>query len=85
LGGQLTPFSFATFDQLAAIGAIPVTAVMREKDFYRTTPAEEYTAGWPAEVHIMPGEGHFNLDDGHGPFPAALEWVVTGRFDPEGA
>lgn len=85
LGGQLAPFSFATIDQLAAIAAVPTTLVMREQDFYRTTDAREYVEGWHAEIHILPGEGHFNLDDGHGPFPGALDWVLTGTFDPAGA
>jgi predicted alpha/beta hydrolase family esterase len=82
LGGQLEPFGFGALDVPAAIAAVPVTAVMREADFYRTTPAQEYTAGWDAEVHILPGEGHLNIDDGHGPFPAALDWVLKGSFAP---
>lgn len=84
LGGQLRPFGLEGIDQAAAVAAVPATVVLREKDEYRTTDAREFVAGWDAEIHIVPGEGHLNPNDGHGPFPGALEWVLTGKFDPQG-
>jgi uncharacterized protein len=57
-----------------------VTLVARERDRYRNTPLHWLDAGRASSVHVIPGEGHLNADDGHGPFPQALEWVLTGNW-----
>jgi predicted alpha/beta hydrolase family esterase len=55
-----------------------VTLVARERDRYRNTPLNWLDGGRAKEIHVLPGEGHLNADDGHGPFPEALEWVLRG-------
>jgi predicted alpha/beta hydrolase family esterase len=80
LVGVIEPGWHEPIDHVAAVAAVPATVVLRETDPYRPVPASEYTAGWEATVHVVPGEGHLNPDDGHGPFTAALEWVLKGRF-----
>ena len=57
-----------------------VTLVARERDRYRNTPLNWLDGGRARDVHVLPGEGHINTDDGHGPFPRALEWVVKGEW-----
>jgi predicted alpha/beta hydrolase family esterase len=55
-----------------------VTVMGRETDPYRSVGLEEYSAGRADAVVTIPGDGHINLDDGHGPFPRALVWVLGG-------
>lgn len=57
-----------------------VTLVARERDRYRNTPLTWLDNGRAKDVHVLPGEGHLNADDGHGPFLPALEWVLTGEW-----
>lgn len=57
-----------------------VTLVGRERDRHRNTPLNWLDGGRANDVHVLPGEGHINADDGHGPFPRALEWVVKGAW-----
>lgn len=57
-----------------------VTLVARERDRYRNTPLNWLDGGRARDVHVIPGEGHLNPDDGHGAFPPALEWVLTGQW-----
>ena len=33
------------------------------------------------DVHVVPAAGHLAREDGYGPWPAAEEWALTGRFD----
>lgn len=79
---RIEPGWHAPIDELVAVAAVPATVVLRDTDPYRPVPASDYTEGWDATIHVLPGEGHLNVDDGHGPFPAALEWVRTGTFTP---
>ena len=79
LEGRIAADWLAPIDVLGAIAAVPTTVVLRESDPYRPAMALEYTAGWDANVHVLPGEGHINNEDGHGPFPAALDWVLKGH------
>jgi uncharacterized protein len=79
---RIEPGWHAPIDELAAVAAIPTTVVLRDTDPYRPVPAPGFTAGWDATIHVLPGDGHINTDDGHGPFPAALDWVLTGTFTP---
>lgn len=55
-----------------------VTLMARERDHVRSVGLDEYSAGRADAVVTIPGEGHINLDDGHGPFPPALQWVLNG-------
>jgi predicted alpha/beta hydrolase family esterase len=80
LVGRIEPGWHVPIDDRAAVAAVPATVVLRDTDPYRPVPALEYTAQWDAAIHVVPGEGHLNPDDGHGPFPAALDWVLKGSF-----
>ena len=78
LDGVIAPFAGALGpDFLETTG---VTLVARERDRYRNTPLPWLDGGRAREVHVLPGEGHINPDDGHGPFPPALDWVLTGEW-----
>jgi predicted alpha/beta hydrolase family esterase len=55
-----------------------VTLMARETDPDRSVGLEEFSAGRADAVVTIPGDGHINLDDGHGPFPPALQWVLRG-------
>lgn len=52
--------------------------VARESDPYRNVSLAALDGRRAREVVELPGEGHINIDDGHGPFPPALEWVLNG-------
>jgi predicted alpha/beta hydrolase family esterase len=76
LTGDLGGFSLAALGESAVGKGAPTTVIGRERDPYRSTPLAELTHTWQAETVVLPGEGHINMDDGHGPFPLALEWVA---------
>lgn len=78
LDGVLAPFAHGLGNEY--LDTTGVTLVGRERDHYRNTPLNWLDAGRAKEVHVLPGEGHINADDGHGPFPPALEWVLTGEW-----
>jgi predicted alpha/beta hydrolase family esterase len=80
LVGPLGDFAVGGIDVPAALGASPVTLVARESDPYRSLPLADMAARWPVTVVELPGAGHLTVDDGHGPFPAALDWVLTGEW-----
>jgi len=78
LDGVIAPFAAALGpDFLETTG---VTLVGRERDRYRNTPLNWLDGGRAKEVHVLPGDGHINVADGHGPFPPALDWVLTGEW-----
>lgn len=78
LDGVLAPFAGTLGpDYLETTG---VTLVARERDRYRNTPLEWLDGGRASDVHVLSGEGHINADDGHGPFPPALQWVLSGEW-----
>jgi len=78
LDGVISPFGAGLGpDFLDTTG---VTLVGRERDRYRNTPLNWLDGGRARSVHVLPGEGHINTDDGHGPFPPALEWVLSGEW-----
>ena len=70
-----------------AAGAGHVTVVGRSQDPHRSYSLGQLTAGWDAEVHELPGNGHFNPPDGHGEWPWVFDWVkgVAGppRLGPQ--
>ncbi len=66
----------------AAAGAGAVTVVGRESDPHRTQSLADLTRGWAATVHELPGAGHLNPADGHGPWPWALEWALGASTAP---
>ncbi|WP_062202318.1 RBBP9/YdeN family alpha/beta hydrolase [Demequina salsinemoris] len=66
----------------AAAGAGAVTVIGRESDPHRTQSLASLTRGWRADVHELPGAGHLNPADGHGPLPWALEWVLGTSAPP---
>lgn len=76
LTGDLASFSLLSLDQAAVGEAVPTTVVGRERDPYREGSLEQLAGGWNAELVVLPGDGHINIDDGHGPFPYALDWVT---------
>jgi len=78
LDGVLSPFNAALGAEY--INTTGVVLVGRERDHYRNTKLPWLDAGRAAQVHVLPGEGHLNPGDGHGPFPEALEWVLTGEW-----
>lgn len=73
----------AAFGAGAAAGADHVTVVGRATDPFRAAPLAELTAGWRADVVELPGQGHLNPADGHGPWPWVLDWVLGGAGAPE--
>jgi len=76
---HLASFSLDAIDESATGTAAPTTVLARERDPYRAIPVAELAAAWRATAAELPGEGHLNPDDGHGPLPPALEWVLTGK------
>lgn len=55
---------------------VPTTIVARHTDDYRPERLADFASAWGAEAVELPGEGHLTPDDGHGPFPFALDWVL---------
>ncbi|WNM25865.1 alpha/beta fold hydrolase [Demequina capsici] len=66
----------------ARAGAGAVTVVGREVDPHRTQSLEQLTRGWGVDVHELPGSGHLNPADGHGPWAWPLEWVLGSSAAP---
>ena len=80
LDGPLESFIPDRLDVPAAVASSPLTLVARNADPYRPVPLGDHTAGWPATVIELAGDGHLIPDDGHGPFPEVLEWVTGGGW-----
>jgi len=78
LDGFLAPFATGMGNEF--LNTTGVTLVGRERDHYRNTKLDWLDAGRAKDVHVIPGAGHLNADDGHGPFPQALEWVLSGEW-----
>ena len=49
-----------------------------DADSYSTegTAAELYGAPLGLDSEVLPGAGHLTIDDGYGPWPAALAWCL---------
>lgn len=63
---------------LGPLTATPTLIVGRSEDPYRPAPLAELALEWGAPHVALPGTGHLTPDDGHGPFPGALAWVLGG-------
>lgn len=63
-----------------------IRLVCSDADSYSTegTAAELYGAPLGLDSEVLPGAGHLTIDDGYGPWPAALDWCLDGsrRFIP---
>ncbi len=75
LAQERAEFTLASLDESAVGAAAPTIVVGRETDPFRKGSLHELADGWGGEVVVLPGDGHINIQDGHGPFPFALEWV----------
>ena len=73
----IATFSFNpdTFGRSFSRAAQETLVLGRAQDQYRPESLDETTAGWDARIHELPGAGHINTDDGHGPWPWVLDWV----------
>ncbi len=78
LDGVIAPFAEGLGPDYLETGG--VTLVARERDPYRNTSLTLLDGGRARAVHVLPGDGHLTIDDGHGPFPPALEWVLNGEW-----
>lgn len=80
LTGAMGDFTVAGLDPASALsrGARTTTVVARSEDPYRPESIASLTAGWPVRTVELPGIGHLNPDDGHGPWAFALDWVLGG-------
>lgn len=66
----------------AAAGTDSLTVVGRHSDEHRDIPLATLTEGWDATVHELPGAGHLNPRDGHGPWDFPLEWILDPQTPP---
>ncbi len=57
-----------------------VRLVCSDADPYSTegTARELYSNPLGLDGEVVPGTGHLTIDDGYGPWPAALEWCLDG-------
>jgi len=82
LAGPMENFRLAGIDPPSALsrGARTTTVVARTEDPYRPGTLAALTENWPVGAVELPGVGHLNPDDGHGPWPLALDWVLAGAI-----
>lgn len=59
----------------------PVTMLARASDPYRREPLAEVAEAWGVPAVELPGAGHVNPDDGHGPWASMLAWVTEGTVE----
>ncbi|WP_169746525.1 RBBP9/YdeN family alpha/beta hydrolase [Demequina phytophila] len=77
LAGPLAGFA-AGDDAPAGSDGPPTLVVARERDPYRDGEVATLAHAWGAGAVELPGTGHLNPDDGHGPWASALDWVLDG-------
>ncbi len=65
----------STVGDALARAARSTTLLAREADEYRPAPLAELARAWDVPAVTLPGSGHLNVDDGHGPWESMLEWV----------
>ncbi len=70
--------AWAFAEQAAPAWRSPATMLAREVDPYRPEPLGQVADGWALPGIVLPGTGHLNPDDGHGPWEAVLDWALTG-------
>lgn len=73
--------AFVASEEPAAVWAASrsdVRLVCSDADPYSTegTAAELYGAPLGLDSEVLPGAGHLTVDDGYGPWPAALAWCL---------
>ena len=64
---------------LGSLSTATTVIVGRAEDPARNVPLAGLADAWGAPFVEIPGSGHLTPDDGHGPFPGALAWVLGGR------
>lgn len=67
---------FAADDAARPGDFAPTTVLARARDEYRTGSLSDFAEAWGADAIEIEGEGHLTPDDGHGPLPIALEWIL---------
>ncbi len=82
---RMADFALGDVDPAAALaaGAASTLVVARKLDPYRPGSIAALTRDWSVETVEVDGTGHLNPDDGHGPWPFALEWVLDSRARPQ--
>jgi len=86
LTGALAPFALDGTEAPALSRVARDTSIVtRETDPYRPGPAGDLARDWGLAAHVLPGAGHLNPDDGHGPWQSVLDWVVGGGSRDTGA
>ncbi len=70
--------AWAFADEPAPPWRSPATLLAREADPYRREPLDTVASAWGLPCIVLPGPGHLNPDDGHGPWAAMLEWALAG-------
>ncbi|WP_062519388.1 RBBP9/YdeN family alpha/beta hydrolase [Demequina silvatica] len=65
-------------DAPAGSGGPATLVVARASDPYRDVPVDALAHAWGAGAVELPGTGHLNPDDGHGPWASVLDWVLDG-------
>lgn len=63
-------------DDALARAARATTLLAREVDEYRPAPLQDLADAWGAPAVTLPGAGHLNVDDGHGPWQTMLDWIL---------
>lgn len=73
---------------VAEASAIPPVVVSSDNDPYCSEGLREYRALYTDALGlnhvVIPGGGHISISDGYGPWPAILQWCLTGRGDWNG-
>lgn len=82
VAGAMSDMALDHVDIAAALatGAPSTTVVARERDPYRSVSLAAQTAEWPVATVELPGEGHLNPGDGHGPWELPLTWALEGTI-----
>ncbi len=84
LTGPMGDLALGTVDVAAVARASGSTMVAaRAEDPYRAGPIGALATRWGLPSVEIAGVGHLNPDDGHGPWGAALEWVLADDRDLE--
>lgn len=65
--------------QFGGFDRVPTTVVARKDDPYRPITLANEAALFGVPSVELPGRGHLDTEDGHGPWPSALDWVLTGN------
>ncbi len=72
-------FAFGTFprERVVAAARAPIRLVCSDNDPYSRLGAEvEFGTPLGFDTELLAGTGHLSMDDGYGPWPAALNWCL---------